>query len=134
MKKKNTDIELIKDDEIIREEGMCDGSSLTMGIEMRPVTALSVSWMQRNDIFSETKDMIWKSAAFAFLHSEPVSAIREVVNDRASFVDAVDSWIEKNLDHHLQATKIATAMTDALARYMAAASEIVGSRGSALGN
>jgi hypothetical protein len=78
--------------------------------------------------------MIWKSAAFAYLHSAPKSDIRRVVNDREAFMDAVDVWIEKNLSHHLQTTELATAMNAAFTRYMAAASEVLGSKGSAPGN
>lgn len=135
MKKKNQNIELVKDDEIFREEAMCDGPAKILGgLELRPITALSVSWMQRNEIFGDSKDMIWKSAAFAFLHSAPFSAIRQVVNDKSAFIDAVDVWIEKNLDHHLQTTELATAMNEAFTRYMSAASEVLGSKGSAPGN
>jgi len=135
MKKKSADIELVKDDEILREEAMCDGPAKILdGLELRPITALSVSWMQRNEIFSDSKDMIWKSAAFAYLHSAPKSDIRRVVNDRESFMDAVDSWIDKNLSHHLQTTELATAMNMAFNRYMASPSEIIGSKGSAPGN
>ena len=134
MKKKPANIELVKDDEILREEGIADGPTSVAGIEMRPITALSVSWMQRNEIFSDGKDMIWKSAAFAYLHSAPKSDIRRVVNDKDAFMDAVDSWIDKNLSHHLQTTELATAMNDAFTRYMSAASEVLGSKGSAPGN
>jgi hypothetical protein len=135
MKKKTADIELVKDDEILREEAMCDGPAKILdNLELRPITALSVSWMQRNEIFSDAKDMIWKSAAFAYLHSAPKSEIRRVVNDREAFMDAVDVWIEKNLDHHLQTTELATAMNAAFTRYMAAASEVLGSKGTAPGN
>ena len=135
MKKKNQNIELVKDDEILREEAMCDGPAKILdGLELRPITALSVSWMQRNEIFGDSKDMIWKSAAFAFLHSAPFSAIRQVVNDKSAFIDAVDVWIERNLSHHLQTTELATAMNEAFTRYMSAASEVLGSKGSAPGN
>lgn len=134
MKKKNQHNELVKDDEILREEGMADGAMTILdNIELRPITALSVSWMQRNEIFNETKGMIWKSAAFAFLHSAPFTAIRQVVNDRSAFIDAVDIWIERNLTHHTQATNVANIMNQAFARYMAAASE-TSATGSAAGN
>jgi hypothetical protein len=132
MKKKN--LEMIKDDDLLREEGMADGAMTILdNIELRPITALSVSWMQRNEIFNETKDMIWKSAAFAFLHSAPFTAIRQVVNDRSAFIDAVDVWIERNLTHHAQATNVANIMNQAFTRYMAAASE-TSATGSAAGN
>ena len=134
MKKKPTDIELVKDDEILREEAMADGPTRVMGIELRPITALTVSWMQRNEIFSDSKDMIWKSAAFAFLHSAPRAKVRGVVNDRENFTQAVDEWIDENIQHHLQTTELATAMNAAFTRYMSAASEVLGSKGSAPGN
>jgi hypothetical protein len=133
--KKTKNNELIKDDEILREEAMTDGPAKILdGLELRPITALTVSWMQRNEIFGDSKDMIWKSAAFAYLHSAPFSAIRQVVNDKSEFMNAVDIWIEKNLSHHLQTTELATAMNAAFTRYMAAASEVLNSKGSAPGN
>jgi hypothetical protein len=134
MKKKNQNIELAKDDEILREEGMADGPINAAGIELRPITALSISWMQRNEVFSDTKDLIWKTCAFAFLHSAPFTEIRAVVNDRAAFIDAVDCWIEKNVAHHLETGEIATAMNAAFQRYSASASEVLGAKGSASGN
>jgi hypothetical protein len=133
--KKQKNPELVKDDEILREESMTDGvAKILEDLELRPITALTVSWMQRNEIFSDSKDMIWKSAAFAFLHSAPTTVIRAVVNNKNDFSEAVDIWIEKNLSHHLQATELATAMNAAFTRYMAAASEVLNSKGSAPGN
>jgi hypothetical protein len=134
MKKKTANIELAKDDEILREEGMADGPISVAGIELRPITALSVSWMQRNEVFSDTKDLIWKTCAFAFLHSAPFTEIRAVVNDRSAFVDAVDCWIEKNIGHHSETSNIAVVMNSAFARYMSSASEVLGAKGSAPGN
>lgn len=132
--KKTKNAELIKDDEILREEGMCDGPLMFSGIELRPITALTISWLQRNEVFSEKRDMIWKSAAFAFLHSAPLIEIRAVVNEPWMFSDAVDSWIEKNICHHSETAKIAQVMNQAFTRYMAAASEVLDSKGSAPGN
>jgi hypothetical protein len=134
MKKKNQNIELVKDDEILREEGMADGPLKINGLELRPITALSISWMQRNEVFSDAKDLIWKSAAFAFLHCESTAIIRGVVNDRELFANAVDSWIEDNISHHLQMGEISVAMNAAFQRYAASASEIVGAKGSGAGN
>lgn len=121
--------DMIKDDELLREEGMCDGPTKIGNIEMRPITALSVSWMQRNQIFSDSKDMIWRSAAFAFLHAAPKSDIRLVVNDADEFANAVDAWIDENILHHSETTKIAEAMNRAFERYMSATSESVGNDG-----
>jgi hypothetical protein len=134
MKKKPQNIELVKDDEILREEGMADGPMNVAGIELRPITALSVSWMQRNEVFSDAKDLIWKTCAFAILHSAPKSEIRAVVNDKESFAEAVDEWIDNNISHHLETGGIAKEMNAAFERYSACASVIIGSKGSAPGN
>jgi hypothetical protein len=134
MKKKTANIELAKDDEILREEGMADGPMKISGIELRPITALSVSWMQRNEVFSDAKDLIWKTCAFAFLHSAPKAEIRAVVNDKESFAEAVDEWIDENISHHLQTGEIASGMNAAFQRYSSSASEVLGAKGSASGN
>jgi hypothetical protein len=134
MKKKTENIELMKDDEVLREEGLTDGPTKVAGIEMRPITALSVSWMQRNEVFSDTKDLIWKTCAYAYLHSAPKAEIRAVVNDKTAFADAVDEWIDENISHHLQTGEIATSMNAAFQRYSSSASEILGAKGSAPGN
>jgi hypothetical protein len=123
MKIKNQNNELIKDDEILREEAMSDGPMLVSGLELRPITALSVSWMQRNNIFSDNMDLIWKSAAFAYLHSTPLAEIRAVVNNRAEFTDAVDSWIQKHIVHHNEISEITEVMNVAFKRYQSGISE-----------
>ena len=131
MKKQNN--ELVKDDEILREESMTDGPMLVSGLELRPITALSVSWMQRNNIFGDEMDLIWKSAAFAFLHSTPFPEIRKVVNNRSDFTDAVDCWIEKHIVHHNEISEISNVMNIAFKRYQSSVSEST-KRGSATGN
>lgn len=124
--------DLLTDDEITREQAMADGPTRVCGIDLKPITALTVSWMQRNDIFSENMDLIWKSAAFAFIHSEPTSKIRAVVNNRSAFIEAVDSWIEKHIVHHDEITAVSDAMNLAFQRYKSSSSE--GTKGSAAGN
>ena len=121
--KKNKDTDLQKDDEILRIQAMEDGPKIVNGRTLRPITALTISWMQRNEVFSGNMDLIWKSAAFAYLHSEPYSAIRSVVNDKESFVNAVDSWIEKNMIHHLEISAMTDAMNAAFELYNASATE-----------
>ena len=128
--KKNKDNELQKDDEILRIQAMEDGPKIVNGRTMRPITALTISWMQRNEVFSGNMDLIWKSAAFAYLHSEPYSAIRSVVNDRETFVNAVDSWIEKNMAHHLEVGSMSDAMNSAFELYNASATESKAGSGS----
>lgn len=117
MKKNKQSAEMLKDDEIARFEGIEDGKKQIHKWTFRPITALTISWIQRNQIFSDTNDMIFKSAAYAFLHTAPYSEIRKVVNNRSAFIDAVDMWIEKNISHHDEISIIAQEMNEGFERY-----------------
>jgi hypothetical protein len=131
--KKTKNNELEKDDEILRIQAMEDGEKLLLGKKMRPISALSVSWMQRNNVFGEKRDLIWKSSAFAYLHCEDFSKIRTVINDQESFTEAVDIWIERNVTHHFEINDIADAMNKAFTSYMSSATSNSGT-GSGSGN
>jgi hypothetical protein len=131
-KTQNTDLE--KDDEILRIQAMEDGPKKVNGRTMRPITALTISWMQRNEVFSGDMDSVWKAAAFTFLHSEPYSAIRSVVSDRLTFINAVDSWIEKNMTHHHETTAMSDEMSKAFDLYNSASPASQPGEGSASGN
>jgi hypothetical protein len=134
MKKKPVNIELAKDDEILREEGMTDGSATILGgIELRPVTATTVSFMNRNSVLSE-KDMIWRASAFAFIHSEPLAKVRAVINDPDDFARAVDDWTEAHIKHHSESLKIIEFIEKAFDRYNSAASDLIATTGIASGN
>ena len=126
-KKKTTNPDLETDDEVLREEAATDGEATVGKWDMRPVTALTISWMQRNKVFDDDlHDMIWRAAAYAFLHSAPMKAIRAVVNDREAFVDAVDVWIEDNIEHHSETAMLAKTMNKSFARYMSSVSSLQG--------
>lgn len=115
--------ELQTDDEALREQGMTDGPKKVGKITLRPMTALSLSWLQRNKVFDdETGDTMSKTAAFVFLHSEPKESIRAVVNDRNGFLDAVDDWIEKRIKHHSELEPYADLMGETMSQYLAAVS------------
>jgi hypothetical protein len=119
--KQHIDPEFVKDDELIRIQAIEDGEKKVGNWTFRPMTALTVSWMQRNNVFGENRDMIWKAGAFAFLHSETFAKIREVVNDTDEFTDAVDCWIEENITGGpAMIAKLSKAMNDAFEYYMAA--------------
>ena len=111
---------LEKDDEILRVQAMEDGPKIVNGRILRPITVLTISWMQRNEVFSGEMDPVWKAAAFTFLHSEPMSTIRGAVNDRAIFINAVDSWIEKNMTHHHETASMSDEMSKAFDLYNSA--------------
>jgi hypothetical protein len=115
-------IELLTDDEALREQGMTEGNKNISGITIRPMTALSLSWLQRNNIFDDEGDSMQKTAAFVFLHSEPREVIRSVVNNRAAFLDAVDDWLDEKFPHHTQLLPYTELMTDAMNVYLASSS------------
>jgi hypothetical protein len=118
---KNTKNQYIKDDEALREQGFTEGPKLVTKFELRPVTALSLSWLQRNKVFDgDFGDNMQKAAAYAFLHHADKAKIRGVVNDRREFLEAVDDWIEDNIAHHSELVPISAAMAEALETYMAA--------------
>ena len=118
---KKEKIELLKDDELTREKGFTEGPKQVSKFELRPVTALSLSWLQRNKVFDgEFGDNMQRTAAFAFLHHADKLEIRSVVNDPRDFLDAVDDWIDEHITHHSELEPVATAMSEALESYMAA--------------
>ena len=123
-KNQNTDNEI--DDDELRIQGITEGPKHVAGRDLRPITALTISWMQRNRFFDPDKDNIWKAAAFMFLHSEPSTKIRGVVNDRSAFLDAVDVWIEKNIADKQTVRAMSTDMEQAFNLYMAATSHSEG--------
>lgn len=113
--------ELQTDDEILRESGMAAGETIASKFNLRPVTALSLSWLQRNGVFDESwGDTLQKTAAFAFLHVEEKPKIRSVVNDRSQFLEAVDEWMDNNLSHHDELQPVSECMERSLEEYMAA--------------
>lgn len=113
--------ELTTDDELLREAGMTEGPKKVSRFKLRPITALSLSWMQRNKLFDDDCiDMLCKTAAFAFLHTEDKARIRSVVNDRQTFFSAVDEWLDDNIKHHIELEPVSQEMTESLDRYMAA--------------
>jgi hypothetical protein len=116
-KNKQENSELVKDDEVLRMQGVEDGKKGVHKWAFRPITALTISWIQRNRVFAEDNDMIWKVSAYAFLHTAAYSEIRRVVNDKDAFVDAVDVWIEKNIVHHDEIKAISEEMNSAFSRY-----------------
>jgi hypothetical protein len=114
--------ELQTDDEVLRERGATDGPKKIAGLTLRPMSVLTLSQMQRNELLGEGGDMLQKTAAFAFLHSAPRDEIRAVVNNREKFFDAVDAWLDRNFGHHDELEPLAGMMAEAFETYMAAKS------------
>jgi hypothetical protein len=115
------DTELMTDEEALREAGMTAGPTRKAGFTLQPLSALTLSWLQRNRIFDdESGDMIQKTAAYAFVHSAPRADVRAVVNDRGAFLDAVDAWIEKHVSHHSELEPLSAEMNKAMETYLSA--------------
>jgi hypothetical protein len=109
------------DDEAMREAGMTSGPKRKSKFVLRPMTALSLSWLQRNRVFEDDGgDMMQKTAAYAFLHTEPKEDIRAVVNNRQSFMDAVDQWLEKHITYHNELEPLSAEMSEAMDLYLVA--------------
>jgi hypothetical protein len=125
MKKKNEDNEMLKDDEVLREIGMTDGPRIVGGLEMRPITALSMSWIRRMNIFTDdTLDELIRTAAFAYLHTEEKEKIRCVIWNRDQFYNAVDEWLDEHAPkHHSALEPFADAMAQAIELYSASESK-----------
>ena len=131
--KKETDLDTMTDDEI-REVGFSDGNKNVGKHTLRPITALSMSWMYRNNVFSdEDRDILQRTAAFAYLHAADRDDIRSVVNSKDKFWSAVDDWIEANIEHHTDLEPYSSTMNEALQTYMAAKSEPIAKGGKAKG-
>mgnify|MGYP006893249171 CR=1 FL=1 len=133
-KTKSTEDELL-DDEITRIQAIEDGPRRVKKWNFRPVTGLTISWMQRNGIIGDAnKDAMFRAAAFAFIHSSPIEEVREVVNYKDDFMTAVDNWIEENAPHHEDIMPVADEMNLAFDRYSKSTTAAKGGKGSGLGN
>lgn len=117
----NTDNELITDDDLLREQAMCDGPKQVSKFTLRPVTAVSLSWMQRTRVFDDEQgDVMQKTACFAYLHTADKAEIRSVVNNLDKFLARVDLWIEENIVSHKELNPVSDEMMQAINRYLAA--------------
>lgn len=122
--------ELQKDDESLREIGMTDGPRRIGNITLRPMTVLGLSQLQRNGVFDDGfGDSMQKSSAFAFVLSAPKDKVRSVANDKEAFLDAVDSWMEANVNHHSELEPISRCMNEILETYLAAGTKAKNSSG-----
>lgn len=117
-------LEILNDDEVLREQGMTDGPKSVGKFTMRPMTPLSLSWCQRNGVFDdEVGDPMQKTAAYVFLHTEPKERIRGVVHSKSAFADAVDDWIDTHVqNHHTDLEPYTAEMNASMQKYLAAIS------------
>ena len=115
----NTD--LMTDDEAMREAGMTAGPKRKSKFVLRPMTALSLSWLQRNRVFDDDNgDKLQKTAAYVYLHTEPKQDIRSVVNNHQDFLEAVDVWMEEHITYHKELEPLSVEMNESMNIYLAA--------------
>ena len=118
MKKEN---DLMTDDDAMRDAGMTAGPKRRSNFVLRPMTAMSLSWLQRNRVFDdEVGDKLQKTAAYVYLHTEPKEEIRAVVCNQADFMDAVDRWMDKHITYHSELEPLSEEMSEAMNIYLAA--------------
>ena len=119
-------LEIMTDDEALREQGMTDGPKKIGKFKLRPMTPLSLSWLQRNNVFADDSgDSMQKTAAFVFLHTQPKETIRSVVHNKDAFYNAVDDWIDEHIKHHSDLDVYSTQMSDCMNVYLASVSDAV---------
>ena len=76
-----------KDDDILREEGMREGTRNTGKWKLRPCVPGTISIIRSNML--EKRDEFWFVAAFAFTHIAPLDDVLAVDSDPIAFNKAV---------------------------------------------
>ena len=115
--------ELQTDDEVLRERAMTDGPKRIAGLNMRPMTPLTLSILRRHKMIGFDKEELQMSSAYGFVHSAPIDEVRAVANDTEKFLYAVDAWLDRNFSiHHDDLEPLAGMMAEAFETYMAAKS------------
>ena len=126
MSKKQIEV-LERDDEVLRERGMTSGETKAGRWTLRPTAATEVSWMQRNKVLEPVMDILWRAAAFAFIHAEPKTVVRACVNDSEEFVDAVDRWMDQFNPSADEIKTLSAAMNTRIEEWFSSSSELSGS-------
>lgn len=125
---------LERDDEILREQGMTSGTAKCGRWKLRTTSATEVSWMQRNLVLEDSgMDILWKTCAFAFIHAEDRAVVRESVNDRELFTEAVDAWMDEHKPTSSDIKTLASAMNSRIEEWFSSSSDLAQS-GQSSGN
>lgn len=134
MSKKQIEV-LERDDEVLREHGMVSGAVKAGRWELRPTCAPEVSWMQFNGVIVDDNqmDIIWRTSAFAYIHTAPKSEVRACARDRDLFVEKVDAWMEENNPKGSDIKALSAALNDRMSEWFSSSSETASS-GSSMGN
>jgi len=109
MKNKNQkNNELETDDEVLRLQGMRDGSTKVGDFKLRRFVPGTIDIVQTNN--TGKKGNFFTIAAFCYVHSVPLDEVLEIADDPAAFARAVRKWhIE-----HFQTLEAQTALTEAV--------------------
>lgn len=109
MKNKNQKTnELETDDEVLRLQGMRDGSTKVGDFKLRRFVPGTIDIVQTNN--TGKKGNFFTIAAFGYVHSVPLDEVLEIADDPAAFARAVRKWhIE-----HFQTLEAQTALTEAV--------------------
>ena len=109
MKNKNQKTnELETDDEVLRLQGMREGSTKVGDFKLRRFVPGTIDIVQSNN--TGKKGNFFTVAAFGFVHSVPLDEVLEIADDPAAFSRAVRKWHIENF----QTLEAQTALTEAV--------------------
>ena len=109
MKNKNQKTnELETDDEVLRLQGMREGSTKVGDFKLRRFVPGTIDIVQTNN--TGKKGNFFTVAAFGFVHSVPLDEVLEIADDPAAFARAVRKWHIENF----QTLEAQTALTEAV--------------------
>lgn len=109
MKNKNQKTnELETDDEVLRLQGMREGSTKVGDFKLRRFVPGTIDIVQTNN--TGKKGNFFTIAAFGFVHSVPLDEVLEIADDPSAFARAVRKWHIENF----QTLEAQTALTEAV--------------------
>ena len=109
MKNKTQKIdELETDDEILRLQGMREGSTKVGAFKLRRFVPGTIDIVQSNN--NGKRGNFWAIAAYGYVHSVPLDEVLEIADDPAAFSRAVRKWHIENF----QTLEAQTALTEAV--------------------
>ena len=117
-----------KDDDILREEGMREGTRNTGKWKLRPCVPGTISIIRSNML--EKRDEFWFVAAFAFTHIAPLDDVLAVDSDPIAFNKAVRRWQLDNLTTIAEQNELSALVSDAWEKVNAAETKAQHSSGS----
>ena len=109
MKNKNPKInELETDDEVLRLQGMREGSTKVGDFKLRRFVPGTIDIVQTNN--TGKKGNFFTIAAFGYVHSVPLDEVLEIADDPTAFARAVRKWHIENFT----TLEAQTALTEAV--------------------